>query len=77
MARMMPSLWYASDAEEAARFYVGIIPDSRIDRVWSMQAESPSGPPGSVKLVEFTIAAPRSRRCRRPTRPAGSTNRCR
>lgn len=56
MARMMPSLWYASDAEEAARFYVGIIPDSRIDRVWSMQAESPSGPPGSVKLVEFTIA---------------------
>lgn len=56
MARMMPSLWYASDAEAAARFYVGIIPDSRIDRVWSMQAESPSGPPGSVKLVEFTIA---------------------
>lgn len=56
MARMMPSLWYASDAEAAAQFYVGIIPDSRIDRVWSMQAESPSGPPGSVKLVEFTVA---------------------
>ena len=56
MTRMMPSLWYAKDAEEAARLYVATIPDSRIDRVWVMQAESPSGPAGSVKLVEFTIA---------------------
>ena len=56
MTRMMPSLWYASDAEEAVRFYVATIPDSRIDRIWTMQAASPSGPPGSVKLVEFTIA---------------------
>ena len=56
MTRLMPSLWYADRAEEAANFYVGIIPDSRIDRVWTMQAESPSGPPGGVKLVEFTIA---------------------
>lgn len=56
MTRMMPSLWYAKDAEEAARLYVATIPDSRIDRVWVMQAEPPSGPAGSVKLVEFTIA---------------------
>lgn len=56
MTRMMPSLWYAKDAEAAARHYVATIPDSRIDRVWTMQAASPSGPPGSVKIVEFTIA---------------------
>ena len=56
MTRMMPSLWYAKDAEDAARFYVGTIPGSRIDRVWTLQADSHSGPPGSVKLVEFTIA---------------------
>ena len=56
MTRMMPSLWYADRAEEAARFYAANIPDSRIDRVWTLQAETPSGPPGSVKLVEFTLA---------------------
>ena len=27
-----PHLWYATEAEEAARFYVSIFPDSRIDR---------------------------------------------
>lgn len=56
MTRLIPSLWYAERAEEAARFYAGIIPESRIDRVWTMQAPSPSGPPGSVRLVEFTLA---------------------
>ena len=48
-------LWYATQAEEAARFYTSIFPDSRIDGVWSLPAESPSGPAGSVKVVEFTL----------------------
>lgn len=48
-------LWYAKEAEEAARFYTSIFPDSRVDRVTAMPAESPSGPAGSVKLVEFTL----------------------
>jgi predicted 3-demethylubiquinone-9 3-methyltransferase (glyoxalase superfamily) len=26
-------LWFASEAEEAARFYVGILPNSRIGRI--------------------------------------------
>lgn len=56
MTRLMPSLWFADRAEDAARFYAATIPDSRIDRVWTLQAETPSGPPGSVKLVEFTLA---------------------
>lgn len=56
MTRLLPSLWYGTDAEAAARHYVATIPDSRIDRIWTMQAASPSGPPGSVKLVEFTLA---------------------
>jgi predicted 3-demethylubiquinone-9 3-methyltransferase (glyoxalase superfamily) len=53
--KIVPFLWYAKEAEEAAAFYARIFPDSRIDRVTSMQAESPSGPPGSVKVVEFTL----------------------
>jgi len=50
-----PFLWYAKEAEEAARFYASIFPDSRVDRVTAMQSESPSGPPGSVKIVDFTL----------------------
>lgn len=55
LQKITPFLWYAKEAEEAARFYTSIFPDSRIKRVVSMQSESPSGPPGSVKVVDFTI----------------------
>jgi predicted 3-demethylubiquinone-9 3-methyltransferase (glyoxalase superfamily) len=53
--KIAPHLWYAREAEEAARFYVAVFPDSHIDRVTSLPAESPSGPPGSVGVVEFTL----------------------
>jgi predicted 3-demethylubiquinone-9 3-methyltransferase (glyoxalase superfamily) len=55
ISRIVPSLWYSKEAEEAARFYVSIFPDSRIDRVTTLPSESPSGPPGSVKMVDFTL----------------------
>lgn len=55
MQRITPFLWYAKEAEEAAAFYVSIFPDSRITRVVSMPSESPSGPPGSVKVVDFVL----------------------
>ena len=53
--KITPFLWYSREAEEAARFYAGIFPDSRIKRVVAMPSESPSGPPGSVKIVEFEL----------------------
>ena len=56
MQKISPFLWYAKEAEEAAAFYVSIFPDSRIDRVVAMPSESPSGPPGSVKVVDFTLS---------------------
>jgi predicted 3-demethylubiquinone-9 3-methyltransferase (glyoxalase superfamily) len=55
MAKISPHLWYTSEAEEAASFYASIFPNSRVDRVTAMQNDSPSGPPGSVKVVEFTL----------------------
>lgn len=55
MQKITPFLWYAKEAEDAAKFYCSIFPDSRIDRVTTMQSESPSGPPGSVKVVDFLI----------------------
>ena len=54
-AKIFPFLWYAKEAEQAAKFYASIFPDSRVDRVTTMQSESPGGPPGSVKVVDFTL----------------------
>ncbi|HXE58246.1 MAG TPA: VOC family protein [Gemmatimonadales bacterium] len=53
--RIFPHLWYAKEAEEAARFYASIFPDSRVDRVTPLPSETPSGPPGSVTVVDFTL----------------------
>ena len=54
-AKIFPFFWYAKEAEQAAKFYASIFPDSRVDRVTTMQSESPSGPPGAVKVVDFTL----------------------
>jgi predicted 3-demethylubiquinone-9 3-methyltransferase (glyoxalase superfamily) len=53
--KIVPHLWYAKEAEEAARFYASMFPESRVDRVTALPADSPSGPAGSVKVVEFTL----------------------
>lgn len=53
--KIFPHLWYAKEAEEAARFYASIFPDSRIDRVVPLPIDTPSGPAGSVKVVDFTL----------------------
>jgi predicted 3-demethylubiquinone-9 3-methyltransferase (glyoxalase superfamily) len=58
-SKIYPHLWYTKEAEEAAGFYASIFPDSRVDRVTTMFSESPSGPPGSVKVVEFTLLGQR------------------
>ena len=55
MQKITPFLWYAKEAEEAASFYAATFPDSRVVRVTAMPSESPSGPPGSVKVVEFVL----------------------
>lgn len=55
LQKITPHLWYAKEAEEAARFYASIFPESRVDRVTALPSDSPSGPAGSVKVVEFTL----------------------
>ena len=54
-SKIYTHLWYAKEAEEAAKFYASIFPESRVDRVTPLLSESPSGPPGSVKVVDFTL----------------------
>ena len=55
MAKIVPHLWYAKEAEEAAKFYASTFPESRVDRVSTIGAETPSGPAGSVKVIELTL----------------------
>jgi predicted 3-demethylubiquinone-9 3-methyltransferase (glyoxalase superfamily) len=47
-------LWFDHQAEEAARFYVSIFPNSRIVRV-ARYGEAGPGPAGSVMTVEFEL----------------------
>ena len=49
LQKIVPHLWYAKEAEEAARFYAGIFPDSHVDRVTALPAA------GSTSIVEFTL----------------------
>lgn len=54
--KIVPCLWFDGDGEEAARFYVSLLPDSRIDGVHRSPVDTPSGPADSVLMVEFTLA---------------------
>lgn len=55
MSRIVPCLWYTEKAEEAAAFYASVLPNSRVLSVTPLPADSPSGPAGSVSVVEFTL----------------------
>jgi predicted 3-demethylubiquinone-9 3-methyltransferase (glyoxalase superfamily) len=53
--KVTPFLSFDGQAEEAVRFYVSLLPDSRIDRVTGSPMETQGGEVGSVLLVEFTL----------------------
>jgi predicted 3-demethylubiquinone-9 3-methyltransferase (glyoxalase superfamily) len=57
--KIVTFLWYAKEADAAARFYASVFPDSRVDSVTPMNADSPSGPAGSVVVVNFTLLGQR------------------
>jgi predicted 3-demethylubiquinone-9 3-methyltransferase (glyoxalase superfamily) len=54
--KITPCLWFDGNAEEAANFYVTVLPDSRVDSVQRAPADYPSGKQGDVLIVEFTLA---------------------
>lgn len=56
--RIAPCLWFDSEAEEAANFYVSIFPDSRITQIaryGEAGFEHHHKPPGSVMTVAFEL----------------------
>src|SRR5260370_12214937 len=55
MPTITPCLWFDGKAEEAATFYVSLLPDSRIDTVHRAPGNYPSGKAGDVLTVEFTL----------------------
>jgi predicted 3-demethylubiquinone-9 3-methyltransferase (glyoxalase superfamily) len=55
-AKVFPCLWFDGDAEEAANFYVTLLPNSHVDNVWRSPAKTPAGPAGMVLTVDFTVA---------------------
>ena len=48
-------LWYDKDAEEAARFYASVFPDSEVKGVFRAPGDYPSGTQGDVLTVDFTV----------------------
>ena len=57
--KITPFLWFDSEAEEAATFYTGIFPDSKITHVsrYGEEGQEIHGkPPGSVMTVAFELA---------------------
>jgi predicted 3-demethylubiquinone-9 3-methyltransferase (glyoxalase superfamily) len=59
MSKISPCLWFDGEAEEAAKFYVSLLPDSKIEHVQKNTVDSPAGKAGSVLVVEFTLAGQR------------------
>lgn len=56
--KLTPCLWFDSEAEDAAKFYVAIFPNSRIQRIsrYGNAGRAVHGkPPGSVLTVEFEL----------------------
>src|SRR2546425_6324923 len=50
-----PCLWFDRQAEDAAKFYVSLFPDSHIDKVVKSPADFPSGKKGDALVVDFTL----------------------
>jgi predicted 3-demethylubiquinone-9 3-methyltransferase (glyoxalase superfamily) len=55
-SKISPCLWFDGNAEHAARFYVSVFPESRVDHVQRSAVDYPGGKVGEVILVEFTLA---------------------
>jgi len=48
-------LWFDHDAEEAARFYASVFPDTAVIAIHRAPADYPSGKAGDVLTVDFTV----------------------
>jgi predicted 3-demethylubiquinone-9 3-methyltransferase (glyoxalase superfamily) len=54
-SRIYPFLWFQSEAEQAAHFYVSVFPNSRILSEFRSPVDLPSGPAGSILTITFQL----------------------
>jgi len=55
MPNLTPCLWFDRDAEEAARFYVSIFPNSKMGKIARYPENLPGDRAGQVLTVEFEL----------------------
>ncbi len=55
MSEVSTCLWFGKDAEDAVRFYVALVPNSRIGHIQRAPAAWPGGEAGSAILIGFTL----------------------
>ena len=55
MQRITPFLWFDSQAEEAANFYVSVFKSSQVKQITHYTGEEPSGRKGQVMTVDFEL----------------------
>ena len=53
--KIVPCLWFNKNAEEAAKFYAKIFPNSRVIAVHKSPSDYHNGKAGDVLTVEFTV----------------------
>ena len=51
MHKLSYCLWFDGKAEEAAEFYVSLLPDSKLGRIMRTPDETPGGPAGTVLSI--------------------------
>ena len=59
MSKISPCLWFNGEAEEAANFYVSLLPGSKIENVARNSTDGPGGKTDTVLVVDFTMAGQR------------------
>lgn len=55
MSPLCTCLWFDGKAEEAARFYTSLLPDSRVETVNRSPVDTPGAKAGEAITVEFTL----------------------
>jgi predicted 3-demethylubiquinone-9 3-methyltransferase (glyoxalase superfamily) len=54
MPRITPNLWFDTESQEAAEFYVSVFPNSEITNITHYNAAGPR-PAGEVLTVDFVL----------------------
>ena len=55
MTSVSTCFWFENEAEDAARFYTSILPNSSVDRIHPMAADTPGLKKGDTVIVDFTL----------------------